>query len=95
MEVLDMSGSRWDEKEVAVEAEGEGCCVLEVVESSVSVSSLGDSARGFSDGAVVADRCLARMVRLIWLCENGRCGDDGKGCDHSSTVSRIAAVISS
>ena len=57
-----MSGSRGEDKEVAVEAEGEGIGVLEIVEFSVSVSSVGDGARGLSAVATEADRFRARIV---------------------------------
>lgn len=92
-----MSRLAGEEKEVDVEAEaeGEGCSVLDVMESSVSVSSFGDGVRDFSAGSAEGGRCRERMVWVMWLWENGLCGVEGKGFDHASTVSRTALVISS
>ena len=83
--------------EVVVLGGGDGWRVVdaevEAGESSVS-EVVGSSGTGEGAREEVG-RCLERMVCVMWLCENGRGRFDGSDFEYSTTVSRIAEVISS
>lgn len=88
-----------------VEAEAEA--EVEARESSVSEEAVGSSRkgeRGRGGGCSRAaegwedeggGRWRDRIVCVMWLCENGRGRFEGSGFEYSTTVSRIALVISS
>lgn len=83
-----------DEERVESSCGDSGCRVVEEeAESSVS-EVLPEESEGARMRTAAADRCLVRMICAIRDSEKGR-GGVGSGVEYSTTVFRIAVVISS